>query len=367
MSDEPKTLTLKDWIEGHRERFVQALPQGSITIERFLAATTFEILNNPKLQKCDRTSLTESLLLSARYGLEVGPLLGQAFLIPYNDRRMMPDGSWAKVMTCHFQVGYKGLIVLARRSKTIKTIAAEVVYENDHFECELGLHPNLVHKMDIRKPRGTPIAYYCAVELENGGTQFKVLSLPDAEAHRDRYSKGYQQAPEDNPWNTNFESMALKTVIIKNLKLCPMSVEALEAVNREERGLEMRNVTGTGLDALPPPSPEAEIIPEPAPEPAAEGVRPAAARAAAAKAAGRARSPAVAPERPQAAPADQDPAPDAAPGLVARKAQAKSFVEGLVPAPDQEWFYALLEKAKTTADVSQIERDISKRYGDPTK
>ncbi len=281
--------TLKEWMEGNKERFIQALPQGGVTIERFIAAAMFEVLNNPKLQKCDRSSLTASLMQSARYGLEVGDLLGQAYLIPYNDRRQLPDGGWGKVMTCHFQVGYKGLIVLARRSRTIKTIAAEVVYENDLFDYELGLHPNITHKVDIRKPRGEPIAYYCAVDLENGGIQFKVLSKPDAEGHRDRYSKGYQQSPDSNPWETNFESMALKTVIIKTLKLCPMSVEALEAVNREERGLEMRNVTPT-IDALPPPSEDAIVEKEP--DPVQEQQKPTTqnkAREAAAKAAGRAR------------------------------------------------------------------------------
>lgn len=246
--------TLRGWIEGLREKFAEALPKNTVDVTRFIAAATMEILGNPKLQQCSKASLTQALIQSARYGLEVGALLGQAWIIPYNESKRMEDGSWQKVMTAHFQLGYKGLIVLARRSKTIKTISAKVVHENDVFEVELGLHPNITHKLDIRQPRGEPIAYYCAVELENGGTQFEVLTRSDVIRHRDQYSKGFGQSPKDNPWSTNPDSMALKTVVIKTLKLCPMSVEALEAVGAEERAMmPIRNVTPQH-ESLPEPS-----------------------------------------------------------------------------------------------------------------
>jgi recombination protein RecT len=310
---------------------------------------------------------------SARYGLEVGALLGQAWIIPYNDRRQMPDGAWAKVMTAHFQIGYKGLIVLARRSKTIKTIAAETVYEADHFEVELGLHANLVHRLDIRKPRGEPIAYYAAVELENGGVQFKVLTKDDATKHRDNYSRGYQQSPEDNPWVTNFGAMALKTVIIQTLKLCPMSVEALEAVGREERGLEMRNVTGTGLDALPPPSEEAEIIREPVPEPdkVPAGARPTAARAAAAKAAGRAPRAARAPEEPPVDAGDAEGPTDAASGRLdptelGMRNQLMAYIVRALPKADQAWFISELDGTRGIEALAAMFKRLKQKYEDPT-
>lgn len=253
MSDEKtvarKPQTMREWLDSYQPKFAEAIPKNTVDVGRFITAASLEIQSNPTLQKCDKVSLFQSLLESARYGLEVGKLLGQAWLIPYNDMKYMPDGSRAKVMTCHFQLGYKGLIVLARRSQAIKTITAEVVYENDDFEVELGQGRHLTHKINIRAERGEPIAYYCLVELENGGVQFSVITKKDAETHRDRYSKAATK--EDNPWKSNFDEMALKTCVIKVLKLCPISIEALEAASKEEQDT-MRNVTPPA-DMLPPP------------------------------------------------------------------------------------------------------------------
>lgn len=228
--------TFKQFLVRNKGSFEAALPKGTINVERFVAAAAMEISNNPALMACDRGSIIMSLGQAARYGLEVGSLLGQAWLIPYNETRYV-NGQPTKVMTCHFQLGYKGLIVLARRSQTIKTICAEVVYSNDYIEVELGINRHITHKIDIRKDRGDPIAYYCVVELENGGVQFEVITKAEAEKHRDRYSKAHQRTKEgeDSVWDKNFDEMALKTVVIKTLKLCPVSIEALEAVSRAER------------------------------------------------------------------------------------------------------------------------------------
>lgn len=238
-----KPRTLKTWLEENKESFIQALPSNTINIDRFIASAAMEIMNNPKLVACSRDSLASALLMSARYGMEVGPLLGQAWLIPYNES-VNRNGKWDKVMTCHFQLGYKGLIVLARRSNTIKTISCEVVYDHDIFEVELGMGRKLTHKIDIREERGDPIAYYCLVELDNGGVQFGVMSKKDIEKHRNLFSKGFDAKDKENVWVKNFDAMAMKTVAIKTLKLCPISVEALEAVSREERlDLGLVNVT----------------------------------------------------------------------------------------------------------------------------
>lgn len=128
----------------------------------------------------------------------------------------------------------KGLIALARRSNTIKTIAAECIYSNDVVDIELGMNRHLSHKIDITKERGEIIAYYCLVELNNGGIQFCVKTKKDIENHRNKFSKAYNPDDQENIWNKNFDAMALKTCVIQALKLCPISIEALEAVSNEE-------------------------------------------------------------------------------------------------------------------------------------
>ena len=230
-----KKGTLGKWLKERKESFLQALPANTVNVDRFMQSAMLAITNPkmPNLMRCSKDSIFRSLKEAAAYGLELNGMLGQAYLIPYNEKG---------VMTAHLQLGYKGLIALARRSNTIKTIAAEPIHENDIFEVELGMGRKLSHKIDIMKERGEVIGYYCLVELCNGGSQFKVMSKKDVENHRNKFSKAYDPKDSSNIWNKNFDAMALKTVVIQALKLCPISIEAMDAVIRDERA-DLKDVT----------------------------------------------------------------------------------------------------------------------------
>lgn len=223
-----KKGTLGEWLNERKDSLNQALPANTVNVDRFMQSAFLAITNPkmPDLVKCSKESIFRSLREAAAYGLELNGMLGQAYLIPYNEKG---------VMTSHLQLGYKGLIALARRSNTIKTIAAEAIHENDIFDCELASGRSIHHKIDIFKERGEVVAYYCLVELSNGGEQFKVLSKKEVEKHRDKFSKAYNPKDPNNIWNKNFDAMALKTCVIQALKLCPISIEAMDAVVREEK------------------------------------------------------------------------------------------------------------------------------------
>lgn len=231
-----KPATLADWLDSQKGSLGAVIPAQTINVERFMASAKMAIYNpkQPQLAQCTPESIYRSLKEAASLGLEIGGVLGQAYLIPYNESFKTPSGSWEKKMTCHFQLGYKGLIALARRSKTIKTIAVEAVYENDNFSVEYGVGRTLKHSFDFSRERGEVIAYYCLVELENDGIQFEVMTKKAIEAHRDKFSKNYKKDDSENNWNKNFDAMAKKTCVIQALKLCPISIEALETVRKEE-------------------------------------------------------------------------------------------------------------------------------------
>jgi recombination protein RecT len=223
-----KQRTLGDWLNERKESLNNALPANTVNVDRFMQSAFLAITNPkmPDLVRCSKESIFRSLKEAAAYGLELNGMLGQAYLIPYNEKG---------VMTCHLQLGYKGLIALARRSNTIKTIAAEAIHENDIFDCELASGRSIHHKINIFKERGEVVAYYCLVELANGGEQFKVMSKKEIEKHRDKFSKAYNPKDPNNIWNKNFDAMALKTCVIQALKLCPISIEAMDAVAKEEK------------------------------------------------------------------------------------------------------------------------------------
>ena len=233
---QPKQGTLGEWLNKNKDSFGKALPLNTINVDRFIKSAMLAITNPkmPNLRLCTKDSIFRALSEAASYGLDLNGTLGQSYLIPYNESKQV-NGKWVKEMTAHWQIGYKGLIALARRSNTIKTIAAEPIHENDIFEVELGMGRKLSHKIDIMKERGEVIGYYCLVELCNGGSQFKVMSKKDVENHRNKFSKAYDANDPNNIWNKNFDAMALKTCVIQALKLCPISIEAMDAVAREEK------------------------------------------------------------------------------------------------------------------------------------
>ena len=112
------------------------------------------------------------------------------------------------------------MIDLAYRSGEVSIIDAQVVYENDEFDYELGLEPKLKHKPAL-KNRGNPMLYYAMFRTKSGGFGFQVMSYEDCQVHAKKYSKSYSS--DFSPWTNNFDEMAKKTVLKKALKYAPLS------------------------------------------------------------------------------------------------------------------------------------------------
>lgn len=207
--------TIKDYITIMKPEIEKALPS-TITPERFTRITLSAVSNNPKLQACSPSTFLSAMMQSAQLGLEPNTPLGQAYLIPYGN-------------SCQFQLGYKGLLQLAYNSGQIKTIRTETVYENDEFKYELGLHSDLVH-VPAMSNRGNPTAYYAVIEYTNGGYGFEVMSHDDVLKHAKKFSKTFN----NGPWQSDFESMAKKTVLKQALKYAPLSTELVSKINTDE-------------------------------------------------------------------------------------------------------------------------------------
>ena len=166
---------------------------------------------------------------AAQLGLEPNTPLGQAYLIPYKNKG---------VLECQFQVGYKGMLDLAYRSESIKTVQAYIVYQNDKFEYELGLDPKIKH-IPARENRGEAIYVYAIFKTDNGGYGFEVMSIDDVKKHGQKYSKSFNS--QYSPWTTNFEEMAKKTVIKKVLKYAPLKTEFATAIAVDEGTIKASN------------------------------------------------------------------------------------------------------------------------------
>lgn len=80
------------------------------------------------------------------------------------------------------------MIELAYRSAQMQMISAQVVYENDEFEYELGLNAKLIHRPTLGE-RGEARLFYGLFKLKTGGFGFEVMSKTAMDAFAKEYPK----------------------------------------------------------------------------------------------------------------------------------------------------------------------------------
>jgi recombination protein RecT len=216
-----KSMSIADMIKILEPEIKKALPS-VITPDRFTRMALSALNTTPKLSECTQISFLAALMNAAQLGLEPNTPLGQAYLIPYNNKGKLE---------CQFQIGFKGMIDLVYRNEQVQSIQAQCVYKNDYFEYELGLNARLVHKPAL-KNRGELLLVYALFKLDNNGFAFEVMSKEDIDSHAAKYSKGFSSSY--SPWKTNYEEMAKKTVIKKVLKYAPLKTDFLRAVATDE-------------------------------------------------------------------------------------------------------------------------------------
>ena len=216
--------TVTKLIKKMEPEIKRALPK-HITPERMARITLTAVRNNPKLAESDQMSLLSAVMQSAQLGLEPNTPLGEAYLIPYENRKQ-------GTVEAQFQMGYKGLLNLAHRTGEYQAIYAHEVYKNDEFHFEYGLHKDLKH-IPADVPEGDPTYYYAVYHLKNGGFDFVVWSLDKIQKHAKKFSQAYARG-WTSPWKSDFDSMAKKTVLKDVLKYAPKSIEFNKALSSDE-------------------------------------------------------------------------------------------------------------------------------------
>lgn len=229
-----KSMSIAELIKVMKPEIERALPE-VITPERFTRMALSALNTTPKLAECSQMSFLSALMNAAQLGLEPNTPLGQAYLIPYKNK---------SGLECQFQIGYKGLLDLAYRNPEMQIVQAHEVYENDEFDYELGMNPKLVHKPTLGD-RGELRLFYGMFRLTNGGFGFEVMSKTAMDDFAKEYSKAFDSS--FSPWRTNYESMALKTIIKKALKYAPLKSEFRNALSTDET---IKNEIGADMSEI---------------------------------------------------------------------------------------------------------------------
>ncbi|MFT8526107.1 MAG: recombinase RecT [Lentilactobacillus hilgardii] len=216
MSTSLAKVPVKDLVKQDKIKQMLASTLGSRS-QQFATSLVSVVNENYQLGKVDQMSVINSAMVAATLDLPINQNLGYMWLVPYKDKATP-------------QIGYKGYIQLAQRTGKYKSMNAITVYEGqlkswNPLTEEADYDPN--GKIEGNKVIGY-IGYF---KLLNGFEKTVYWTKEEIEAHRDRFSK----AKSSGPWKTDFDAMALKTVLRSMLtKWGPMSTEMEEAVTKDE-------------------------------------------------------------------------------------------------------------------------------------
>lgn len=218
---------LQKWFGG-AQQYLASMCGTPEEARKIFTCSMAAIVRNPKLMECTTDSLQQCIRSTATLRLYPGPLQEVAFVPRKNGKTGLTEAN--------FEVQYQGLVKLAVQGGHVKDISAEVVYEADKFDYDLGTNQFLTHKKNLRGDCGLPIAAYAIARLPGGDSKVCIMSVDEIEKVRNT-----SRAKDDGPWRDHWDEMAKKTVIKRLAKTVTKSTndqrfaEAIEVDNASER------------------------------------------------------------------------------------------------------------------------------------
>ena len=159
---------------------------------------------NKQLQECTPRSIMGAAVCATTMNLSITPGLGHAYIVPFNGQAT-------------FQIGFKGLIQLAHRTRQYVALHAGKIYEGELA----GFNPFTGEPIQGEKISDTVVGYVAYFRLVNGCEKYLYMTVDEIKAHAEKYSKSYaydvRSGKRNSIWNKEFDAMASKTVLKKLL------------------------------------------------------------------------------------------------------------------------------------------------------
>lgn len=227
-----------------KEKFTEVLGHKA---PQFMASITNAVSGSSQLKKCPANSIIGAAFVAATYDLPIDSNLGFAAIVPYNESVYDPQRrEWVKVPKAQFQMMYKGFIQLAIRSGYYEKMNYAVVYED-----ELVSYNPITGEVEFTRDFNSctqrmngeyekVVGYYAWFRLKTGFSQELFMTKSAVDNHAKKYSQAYRYDLNNNKksskWTTDFEAMALKTVIKLLLsKWGILSVDMQRAIQDDQK------------------------------------------------------------------------------------------------------------------------------------
>jgi recombination protein RecT len=227
MKNETKELTLigKKEIFANQKYFESVLPR-NFDVNKFMATLSLEVQKNPKLGQC--SNLIEVAKDVASFGLIIGGLANQSYLIPFN-KKYKEGNTWKSKIIAQLIIGYRGYIT--KLEEAGYTVEAEIVtkeeVEKGLFKELRGSETKIMHspiRTGIRTRENIALAY-CIIKHKENPPVISVLSKEEMEemAKKEQYIDEKKVKALGNVWqskerSTDYGQMCIKTVIRNAVK-----------------------------------------------------------------------------------------------------------------------------------------------------
>lgn len=240
-----KAVAVKNFQAVMNNSYYQTLLQNTLKENKGTFTTSLMELatSDEKLLQCNPNALMAEALKAASLHLPLNKQLGQCYILPFKNHG---------VMTPTLVVGTKGYLQLAMRTGKYETINSDVVYEG-----ELKGYDKVTGNLDLSGVRtsNVPIGYFAYMKMKNGFSKLLYMSLDEVCLYAKQYSPTVKFSEKATPatlkelalkqaasgvsdgvgWYSNFESMALKTVLRRLLsKWGELSIENNDILNIDE-------------------------------------------------------------------------------------------------------------------------------------
>ncbi len=189
------------------------------TRSQFCSIALGVAVRDQNIADCTMMSKLVALNECCRLALIPDRNLGHAYLVPFTNRRADKiDGEYPKEV--QLIIGYKGRLLLARRSGHVTVVETGIVYTNDHFIFQRGSHPLCEHTPHFllgKKQQGDMLCVWGTVKMRGEDARHIDCMSMDEIMKIKRRAKSSSRP--NSPWNEDFDEMARKTMSNRLMKM----------------------------------------------------------------------------------------------------------------------------------------------------
>jgi len=216
---------IKSKLETYAPVIDKLLVGTGLTMETFRAQLANAYRAQPKLWNCTPETVLGASLKAAQLGLAPNDSRNLAWIIPYGTE-------------AQFQLGYGGVMELARRAVRGLKFEGHPVHPNDDFDLDYGTN-TMTHRPAVAKKMargGEAYAWYVRATFPDGTTQVQVLDKEQVEYHR-----SFSKQKNGDLWTKSYDAAALKSCVLDMRRWLPSSPQLVGAINADEEVYDVRN------------------------------------------------------------------------------------------------------------------------------